>query len=64
MAQLLVENYFVMLEASYGRSLVTIKHSAGLEQDSSRMTFFSTRNLILTHIEKQRLMSLKWVTYL
>jgi hypothetical protein len=27
-----------MLEASYGRSLVTLKHGAGFEQDSSRMT--------------------------
>jgi hypothetical protein len=27
-------NYPVMLEASFGRSLVTIKHGAGFEKDS------------------------------
>jgi hypothetical protein len=30
------------------KHLVTIKQSAGLKQDSSRMTFFSTRNCAIT----------------
>jgi hypothetical protein len=36
--RLWVANKPVMLEASYGRSLVTIKHRAGLKKDTSSMT--------------------------
>jgi hypothetical protein len=42
----MVGNQSVMQEASYRRSLVTIKHGAGLKQDSSGMTFLSTEALL------------------